>query len=295
MKEKLEKLIQETLVSLGISDTKFSVEHPTDLKMGDYSTNAGIKTGKAREIYNYLSVRQLSGIERIELAGPGFINFYLSREFFKNSLEEIIEKGENFGRGEHAKGFKVMIEHTQPNPFKAFHIGHMMIKAIGAEVRTASYHGDIGMHVAKALWKGDYAAGSKAFEEDPQAKAEIQEINRKVYDKSDPELNARYEEGKTKSMEEFRKIYEKLDTKFDFNFFESEAAGIGKELVLQNVGKVFEESEGATVFRGEKAGLHTRVFLNSDKLPTYEAKEVGLAKIKKEKFNFGQSITVTAK
>jgi len=293
------------LVSLGISDTKFSVEHPTDLKMGDYSTNAGIKTGKAREIYNYLSVRQLSGIERIELAGPGFINFYLSREFFKNSLEEIIEKGENFGRGEHAKGFKVMIEHTQPNPFKAFHIGHMMnnaigealariIKANGAEVRTASYHGDIGMHVAKALWKGDYAAGAKAFEEDPQAKAEIQEINRKVYDKSDPELNARYEEGKKKSMEEFRKIYEKLDTKFDFNFFESEAAGIGKELVLQNVGKVFEESEGATVFRGEKAGLHTRVFLNSDKLPTYEAKEVGLAKIKKEKFNFGQSITVTA-
>src|SRR3990167_8413860 len=305
MKEKLEKLIQETLVSLGISDTKFSVEHPTDLKMGDYSTNAGIKTGKAKEIFNYLAVQQLIWLKKVELAGPGFINFYLSKEFFRKSLGEIIEKGESFGKGEILKGKKIIVEHTQPNPFKEFHIGHLMnntigeavsriIKSNGAEVKTTSYHGDVGMHVAKALWKDNYALGAKAFEEDEQAKAEIQEINRKIYNKSDPEINARYEEGRRKSLEKFEEIYKRLDSNFDFRFFESESGEIGKQIVLDNVGKVFEESEGATVFKGEKFGLHTRVFLNSDGLPTYEGKEVGLAKIKKGKFPFDQSITITA-
>lgn len=305
MKKVLENLINEALKSLGLEANDFVVEHPTDLKMGDYSTNVGIKTGKAKEIFTHLEAQPPSGVERVELAGPGFINFYLSKEFFKNSLKEIVEKGEDFGKNENLKGQMYWIEHTQPNPFKEFHIGHLMNNAIGetisriikfsgADVKTASYHGDVGMHVAKALWKGNYVLGAKAFEENQQAKVEIQEINRKIYDRSDPEINSRYDDGKKKSLEKFEKIYERLGTKFDFNFFESEAAGVGRKIVLDNVGKIFEESEGAVVFKGEEFGLHTRVFLNSDGLPTYEAKEIGLAKIKKEKYNFDQSITITA-
>lgn len=305
MKNKIENLIKEALESAGIAETSFVVEHPADLKMGDYSTNVGIKTGKTELIFSHLGVQLPSEVERVELAGPGFINFYLSKEFFRNSLKEIIEKGENFGKNENLNGEKVMVEHTQPNPFKEFHIGHLMnnvigeviartVLANGAEVKTASYHGDVGMHVAKALWKGDYVLGAKAFEEDAEAKREIQEINKKIYEKSDSELNARYEEGRKKSLEKFEEVYRRLDSKFDFNFFESESGEVGKEIVKENIGKVFEESEGAIVFKGEKYGLHTRVFLNSDKLPTYEAKEVGLAKIKKEKYPFNLSITITA-
>jgi len=301
----IEKVVREALESIGVADGEFVVEHPTDLKMGDYSTNAAIKYGHKEELVRYIELNKPKEIEKIELAGPGFINFYLSKEFFRKSLGEIIEKGEDFGKSEHTKGFKVMVEHTQPNPFKEFHIGHLMnntigeavsriIKSNGAEVKTTSYHGDVGMHVAKALWKDNYALGAKAFEEDEQAKAEIQEINRKIYNKSDPEINARYEEGRRKSLEKFEEIYKRLDSNFDFRFFESESGEIGKQIVLDNVGKVFEESEGATVFKGEKFGLHTRVFLNSDGLPTYEGKEVGLAKIKKGKFPFDQSITITA-
>ena len=302
--ENIRKLIQKALDSLGLEAENFVVEHPADLKMGDYSTNVGIKTGKAKEILAHLDTACPSGVERVELAGPGFINFYLAKEFFKKSLGEIIDKGNEFGKNENLKGKKFFVEHTQPNPFKSFHIGHLMnnvigeaitrvIKANGAEVKTASYHGDIGMHVAKALWKGNYAVGAKAFEEDEKAKEEIQDINRKIYDKSDPDINSRYEKGRKKSLEEFAKIYQRLGTRFDFNFFESESADIGKKIVLENAGKVFETSERATVFKGEKYGLHTRVFLNSEGLPTYEAKEVGLAKIKKEKYSFDLSLTVT--
>src|SRR3989344_7367350 len=300
MKEKLTNLIKEALKSLDLRVDDFVVEHPVDLKMGDYSTNVGIKTDKAKEIFTHLEVEPPSGVERVELAGPGFINFYLSKEFFRESLGEIIEQGNDFGKNENLKGKKFFIEHTQPNPFKELHIGHLMnntigesvariIEANGAEVKTASYHGDVGIHVAKAVWaimKGNpigksYVIGNKAYEESAEIKQEIQEINKKIYERSDKKINEIYDEGKKFSLDSFHAIYRMLDTKFDYSFFESDAGEIGKKIVLENLNKVFEESEGAIVFKGEKFGLHTRVFLNSEGLPTYEAKEVGLAEIKK--------------
>ena len=202
IKQDIEKAVREALQSLEL-ETSFTVEHPTDLKMGDFSTNAGIKTGKAKELLEHLAAQQLSGMEKVEMAGPGFINFYLSKEFFKESLGEIVDKGSEFGRGEHAKGYKVMVEHTDPNPFKEFHIGHLMPNVIGstlarifewngAEVKQVNYQGDKGLHVAKAVWgilhgkKNPYAAGHKAY---ATHKEEIDAINKKIYDGSDPEIN----------------------------------------------------------------------------------------------------------
>ncbi|KKU21126.1 MAG: Arginine-tRNA ligase [Candidatus Nomurabacteria bacterium GW2011_GWA1_46_11] len=313
MKEKLENLIKEALKSLGLEAGDFVVEHPSDLKMGDYSTNVGIKTGKAKEILAHLDTPCPSGVERVELAGPGFINFYFSKDFFKKSLEEIIEKGDEFGKNENLKGKKFFVEHTQPNIFKEFHIGHLMnntigesisriIKMNGAEVKTASYHGDIGLHVAKAVWAilknhtgNSYVIGNKAYEEDGGAKIEIQEINKKIYERSDEKINKIYDSGRKESLRRFESIYQRLNTNFDYSFFESESGELGRELVLEFLKKgIFEKSEGAVVFKGEKFGLHTRVFLNSEGLPTYEAKEVGLVKIKKETYPFDQSITITA-
>lgn len=304
MKETLEKLISKALEEAGVKNADFVVEHPTDLKMGDYSTNVGIKyRDKKVEVLEYLIRNKPQEVERIEMAGPGFINFYLSKEFYKESLKEIIQEGEKFGRGKKLKGEKVMVEYTDPNPFKEFHIGHLMSNAIGeavsriiewngAEVKRANYQGDVGMHVAKALWRGNYTLGAKAYEEDPGAKEEIEEINRKLYDRSDPELNQKYETGKRESLEKFEIIYKRLGTKFDFCFFESETAPIGKKIVEENIERVFEKSDGAIVFKAEPP-LHTRVFINSQGLPTYEAKDLGNAVNKYDKYKYTKSIVVT--
>ena len=306
MKEVIENLIKEALKSLGLKAGDFIVEHPTDLKMGDYSTNVGIKTGKAKEIITHLEAKLPSGVERVELAGPGFINFYLSKEFFKKSLGEIIEKGESFGKSEHAKGFKVMVEYTDTNPFKNFHIGHLMSNTIGesvsrifewnsCEVKKVCYQGDAGMHIAQAVWgimRGSpdpYVAGNKAYTEDAEAKKEIQEINKKIYERTDTKINDIYDRGRKQSLEEFEKIYKRLGTKFDYYFFESETAKIGQQIVEDNIGKVFEKSEGAIVFKGS----HTRVFISSQGLPTYEAKDLGNAKNKYDKYQYDLSIVVT--
>lgn len=287
------------------------------MKMGDYSTNVGIKTGKAKELLSFLASKEIEGVEKVEIAGPGFINFFLSKEFFKESLEEIVEKGDNFGRGDHAKGFKVMVEHTDPNPFKEFHIGHLMPNIIGsaiarifewngAEVKQANYQGDKGLHVAKAVWAvlkvrqgfgggAAYIYGNKEYEENEESKKEIIEINKKIYDGSDEKINKVYEEGRKESLEYFEGIYKKLGAKFDYYFFESETAPVGKKIVEENIGKVFEVSEYAVVFRGEKfdPSLHTRVFINSQGIPTYEAKDLGNAKIKFDQYPYDLSVVVT--
>ena len=102
------------------------------------------------------------------------------------------------------------------------------------------------------------------------------------------------------TLEAFEIIYETLGTKFDKYYFESVMADLGKKIVDKNEKNIFEKSDGAIVFHAEKYDpkLHTRVFINSQGLPTYETKELGLtmSKFKKGIFSKGldMSIVTTA-
>lgn len=316
-------------------EAHFAVDHPKEMSHGDYAVNIALIEGKkqaknpvventhyraspkemAEDFLEILEKNKLPEIARMEVAGPGFINIFLSEDFFGETVGQAISTGEKFGKNNDLDGQKFFIEHTQPNPFKEFHIGHLMnntigesiariVRANGAEVKTASYHGDKGLHVAKAVWamtKGidlreAYAHGSKAYEEDENTKKEIIAINKKIYEGTDDEIQDLYKKGRENSFAYFESMYERLGSGFDYHFYESESGEIGKKLVLDNIPKIFQESEGATVFKGEEfePKTHTRVFLNSERLPTYEAKEVGLAQIKKDTFPYDFSLTVTA-
>ncbi|MBX4192383.1 arginine--tRNA ligase [Candidatus Parcubacteria bacterium] len=292
MREKIEQAIRAIL-----PDAKFSVSRPSSFGHGDYATNAALVSKMdPQELADKLSI---PGVEKVEVVGK-FINFFLSHDAIvgeiKNPQIEQVYAGK-----------KILVEYTDPNPFKEFHIGHLMSNAIGesvahllhhtgAEVVRANYQGDVGPHVAKALWgkmqKPDmswgeaYVFGNESYE---SHKEEIDSINKKVYDKSDSAVNALYDEGRKKSLEHFEEIYKMLGTKFDLYFFESETSARGLDIVKTHP-EIFEESDGARIFKGE----HTRVFVNSLGLPTYEAKDLGLAEIKKEKVPFDFSITVTA-
>lgn len=317
----IKKAIEGALTELGLPRADFTLEHPSDLAHGDYAANVALVLTKAEDknprelaeqISNQINKTKPSWLNKAEVAGPGFINFYLSEQFLQANLAEIIERGESYGRGEHVKGLKTIVEYTDPNPFKEFHIGHLMsntigeaisrvIEANGAEVKRACYQGDVGMHVAKAIYglqngknlNEAYAFGAQAFEADEAAKQVIQDLNKKIYERSDEAVNKLYDEGREASLVAFEKIYQKLDTKFDFNFFESESGEFGKQVVEENE-SVFKKGEGgAVVYEGEQDGLHTRVFINSEGLPTYEAKELGLAKIKHDQYPYDYSVVIT--
>jgi len=335
--EKIRHSIIVALEALQMPRVDFSLEHPTELSHGEYATNIALVVAKdigknpkevAEIIAQELKKQKISEVASVEVAGPGFINFSLSRDFFSKQVANIIEKGNDFGKTSLNKGSKTIVEYTDPNPFKEFHIGHLMTNVIGeslaslyewtgAEVKRACYQGDVGIHVACSVWallqdRGSlpsesdtlqtkaaflgraYAKGAAAYKDDEKAKEEIREINKKIFERSDEEVNTLYDMGRAWSLDYFETIYEKLGTKFDYYFFESEAAPRGLEIVKENLPSVFRKSEGAVVFPGEEHGFHTRVFINKEGLPTYEAKELALVSMKYEKYPYDVSVVITA-
>lgn len=367
MKKAIITAISEALTELNIGDidiAKIVLERPADMQNGDYATSAALvfapKAGKkplvlAVEILEKLREKKavaggsLADIQKMEVAGPGFINFYISENARRAEVSAILEKKDKYGTGELEVGKKIAFEYTDPNPFKVFHIGHLMSNTIGeslariaeaeaAEVKRFCYQGDVGRHVALTIWglrfmpKGEnsipkddaslsekvaffgkaYAVGATKYKkleeknpkerpESPEfiaAKAELREINKKIYEKSDEEINGIYDKGREWSLEHFEELYKILGTKFDQYFFESAMAPIGMKIVEENTKPaglcIFEESQGAIIFPGEKYGLHTRVFITTDKAPLYEAKEMGLAVEKYKAYKYDRGITVTA-
>lgn len=327
MKKRLEEAVLKALKALGIEDIEPVLEHPAEMSRGDYATSVALSAGKKakanpKELAEKIvaTLGTIDGVEKIEVAGAGFINFTLSRDFFSESISGILSAGEKWGRNDSLKARKILVEYSQPNPFKPFHIGHLMstsvgeaisrlIEASGASIFRANYQGDVGPHVAKCLWglakKGldprkvedlgtAYVAGNAAYEDDPAAKAEIDALNKRIYD-NDPALKETYDAGRKTSLEHFGELYKVLGTRFDHLFFESETAPIGARLAREALKKgILEESDGAVVYKGEKVGLHTRVFITSQGTPTYEAKELGLVEEKLKCFPFDLNVTTVA-
>ena len=221
--------------------------------------------------------------------------------------------GKQWGRGADKQGQEILLEYASPNLFKPLHIGNLVGAIIGesiarlcemqgATIRRINYPSDIGLTVAKGVWglqksKGDpgnindlgtaYRFGNEAYELGGEAKEEIETVNQSLYTDSDEETTAIWQQGKETSLAHLNKICQQLGTQFDTVIFESEAGPIGRALVLKHTGGqygIFEKDDGAIIFRGEKRGLHTRVFINSRDLPTYEAKDIGNFLLKQKKY-----------
>lgn len=303
---------------MGAPDAAFVIEWPGDLTHGDFATNAALAASKAvgrnpRELADELVPLIVAALgddaASVTTAGPGFINIVLSRAVVARSLDEARAAGEIWGTNDSKEGKRVMVEYSCPNPFKEMHIGHLMSTVIGEAVARSiqnagattfrdTYGGDVGPHVARALWGlmqkgitepatakevGDaYVHGSRAYEESPEAKGEIDALNKAVYQGEDATLMELWRKGRDVSMAAYQDLWKLLDAKFDFFFFESETATPGMDAVKRHIGEVFEESEGAVIYRGEKKGLHTLVFITSQGTPTYETKDIGLAYLKEE-------------
>lgn len=330
---KLHQVIEKALGNLEISGVNFTVEHPVDLSHGDYATNVAMVTAKslgknpkevAEMIVAEIKKQENSEIETIKIAGPGFINFTLSPEFFVNAIREIMDHEKDFGNVDIYKGKKILVEHSSPNLFKPFHIGHMMNNAIGesltrlmrasgADVTTMSFPSDISIGIAKAIFVilekygvdfiptdvtvlGDaYVEGTRRFDEDESIHLRVKEIADNLYGGIDSPEWYVFQACKKFNIEYFETVVGKLGSHFDSYIFESEAGEVGKEIVMENTPRVFTESEGAIVYIPDEAkkNLNTSVFINSQGNPTYDAKDIGLLDLKFSKHHPDLSLFVT--
>ena len=361
VKEKIAKSLQTIVKDMGVELESVVVQEPTDITHGDLSSNIAMQLSKSLKS-NPMDIASKivsafpkdEDIERVEVAKPGFINFFFSDTYLLNMLESINTKKDDYFKLDIKSGKRYAIEYTDPNPFKTLHIGHLysnmvgesfsrLVEALGACVTRANYQGDVGLHVAKTMWGlfkmfendgitfeelskkslvdrvrylGDaYMLGFKMYDDqkDERVINDVKDINYYIFSLYIPSLEKReyfkdlesknlkeiYLKGRDWCLEYFERIYERTDTKFEKYYLESEMGEKGMEIVKENMegkGKnIFKASEGAVVYEGDESkGLHTRVFINSEGLPTYEAKELALAFKKFEELSFDESVVITA-
>lgn len=267
----------------------------------------------------------------VTVAGPGFINIRLSdNELLGQAAAAPHKKPTTY------QDKVVVAEYGDPNPFKILHAGHFytavigysmgnLLQAAGATVHRVNYGGDVGLHAGRTMWAilqelgGEhpeklkdipkeerspwmaacYVKGNNTYEEDETAKADMRELNKKLYqlhadnDHTSP-LAQIYWTCRDWSYEYFDEFYTRIGTPFENYYPESEVAPLGLKTVKEQLAKgVYEESEGAIIFRGEPYGLHTRVFINKEGLPTYEAKDIGLVMRKYADYKFDTSVVIT--
>ena len=335
MNHEIQELIKCAVEELEMPKSEIVVEIPGNQKFGDYSSPVAMTLAKqlgqspleiAEKIRNKIQENQPSYLQTISVALPGFLNFLLSDGYFSAEISKILKIGGKYCDNDLHIGQKVVVEHSSPNLFKPFHIGHLMNNAIGesiarlfaasgADVVHVSYPSDISLGIGKAVhtildsgglahlqemsneeqvkFFGEcYARGVEHYETYPADAEKMRDLTNTLYQGVDGPALRLYEHAKQVNLDYFKKITGKLGSSFDDLIFESEAGKVGKELVRKNLGNVFQESNGAIIYDGESRGLHTRVFQNSDGHPTYEAKDLGLLAIKWERYNPDLSVTV---
>lgn len=340
MKRELETAIAAICKDLFSADVTVELTRP-DEQFGDYATNIALQLAKQvgknpREIGESLAAKLrevlAAKVTEVSLAGPGFVNLKLS--------DEALASMADHAPAHSLSGKNIVTEYSDPNPFKVLHAGHLyttlvgdgisrLLEGAGATVHRVNFGGDVGLHVAKNMWAiikflggenpeklaevGDdpheraawlstrYVEGNTAYEEYEAAKAEIVEVNKRVYQlhadsDHDSSFAHIYWTCREWSYEYFKVLYDELQVKpFEKYYPESVTTPTGIKTVEEQLKKgVYEKSDGAVVFNGEKYGLHTRVFINSHGLPTYEAKDVGLIMQKWQDYHFDQSIVITA-
>ncbi|MDQ3065093.1 MAG: arginine--tRNA ligase [bacterium] len=326
--DKIAELIISIVKNLYDVDCKVVLTRP-DEQFGDFTTNVALQLSKQlgknpREIAETISAEITNEfVVKTEVAGPGFINITLS----DLALIELASQQPAKPR----EGETVVIETNNPNPFKAMHIGHAfnsilgdtianLLEVSGAKTYRVSYHGDVGLHVGKSMYSllkfadGDvgkldsvpesernsfmskmYADGSKAYKEDESAKAEIDELTKQSFTRQDRLYADIYEKVFDWSFVQIDKDVARLGNKpVERRFLESDAEVRGVKIVQNNSPKVFQESDGALVFKGSEHGSFDNVFISKRGTGLYAARDLGLIQLKNEQYHPRQSYMVTA-
>jgi arginyl-tRNA synthetase len=271
----------------------------------------------------------IPGVESVQSIN-GYLNLYFDSNLYaRRVVDQVMTQREKFGRGEDTSR-KVMVEFSQPNSLKAFHVGHLRNMVLGAAISAmldfsgnsvikANYLGDIGLHVItwlwnyskfhenekpperdKIRWMGDlYAEAVKRREENPENESEVRALFRRWNDK-DKELINLWERTREWSLQAFDQVYDQLGISFDHVYYESEVEDQGKILIedLIKRGIAKDERPSGSVFvdldqiMGTNEKYRVLVLLRSDGTSLYSTKDIPLAIKKFEQYHLNQSIYV---
>ncbi|MDP4007302.1 MAG: arginine--tRNA ligase [bacterium] len=314
--KELKKLVQKALKE----DIEVVFEHPENPEHGDYSTNVALILGQQsgqnpKDIAEKLqeSIKKTEIISKIEVAGPGFLNFFLSKEYFVGELKEIVRQKEKYGSGKEKK--TIVIDYSSPNIAKAFGIGHLRSTIIGRAIYNLygflgwktvgiNHLGDWGTQFGKLL----YQIEKEGLKENDFTNEKLEELyvqfhkdeleggNRQQLEEEARVWFKKLEDGDKKarklwktvkniSIKEFNRIYELLGIKFDYVLGESFYEPMLKEIVEEAKKKgLVKKSRGALIVEFPEEKLPPAILLKSDEATNYFTRDLATVKYRLKKW-----------
>ena len=330
--ESISLLITDTVRDLYSQEVVVTLDRP-EAQFGDAATNVAMQLARLvgknpREIAEAIAekLRTDERFAEVTVAGPGFINLKLSdaalyamaiappRQMFEGQeyvLEYICPNA-----------FKEL--HTGHLYQTTYGDGlARLLETTGAAVHRTSFGGDVGLHVAKCLYgmqqtlgerayekldsvaadafararwiSEQYVKGAAAYEDDEVAKEQIVALNKAVYALHDEDDHQSPLAQLYWSFDYFDAFYDLIKVDHMKYYPESQTAPVGMKVVEEQLEKgVLKRSDGAVVYEGDETKhLHTRVFVTSQGLPTYETKDIGVIWLEKADYDFSHRILIT--
>ena len=327
--KQLESLFQQNVKSIFNIDSNIEIQSSNKKGFGDFSTNFAMVNSKSlgknpREIAQNLidNFAKNDIIEKLEIAGPGFINIFLKKEFIDSEFNKIGKENYNFSFLDTNKN--IVIDYSSPNIAKRMHIGHLRSTIIGDSVKRilnfigyktiADNHiGDWGTQFGKLIVGYDKWLDRESYEKDPIEELERIYVKFSVESEKDPELEniAREELRKLQvgdernsklwhefidiSLKEYDKIYKRLDITFDLyngeSFYNNMMTDIINELTVKNI--VTEDQEALVVFFDEDTNLHPCIVQKKDGSFLYSTSDLATIKYRKEVLHADKVIIIT--
>jgi len=327
--EEINNYFKDELVSLE------DINYPPRLDMGDLSLVLFKLGKKINKNPNELSQELISNFNKLKaknkfllsvFTSGSYLNFRLDKEKISQEvLRKILKEKENYGKEKIRKSEKVMLEFSNVNTHKEYHIGHLrnvfygdsltrILKFQGKNALPVSYINDFGIHVAKTIWaflefhkddvlsenKGEFLArvyeeASRRSKDNKIAEGIIKGIMKKIESREGEEYDL-WKETREWSLDHFKKIYQELNINFIKTYYESDFIQEGFKLVNQLLEqKIFKKSEGAVIADLEKYNLGVLVILRSDGTATYPVADIPLAQAKFKDYKLKESIYIVDK
>ena len=325
-KKKIAELIKEH-VDLDLDKIEGLIEVPPRPEMGDYAFPCFQLAKVMRKAPNMISGElaeniNKDGFEKVEQLGP-YVNFFVDKGVFsKNTIEKVLEEGDNYGASNIGEGKNVCVEYSSPNIAKPFHVGHLFTTAIGNALykmyKKEGYNaiginhlGDWGTQFGKLISAYHRWVDEEALEADPikellriyvkfhdeaEKDPSLEDEGRayfKALENGDPEAEALWKRFRDLSLKEFERVYDILGVNFDsYNgeaFYNDKMEVVVNELKEK---KLLVESNGAQVVMLEDYNMPPCIVLKADGASIYATRDLAAAMYRKKTYDFYKSIYV---
>lgn len=329
-KKEIAELIAQQDCGLTAAEIEEIIEVPQDPKMGDYAFPCFRLAKTLRKAPSLIAKTIAEGIgeadlfEKVEQVNA-YVNMFISKEaMVKDTVTEVLSKGEDFGRSDLGQKKKVIVEYSSPNIAKPFHIGHIrstvignslykIYDCLGYDVFRINHLGDYGTQFGKMIcayrhWgnKEDvikepiktllsyYTKFHVEAEEHPELNDEARAIFARL-EKQEPEEVELWQWFRDESLKEFTRVYDMLGISFDSyngeSFYSDKMPRFVNELKEKGL---LQESQGANVVDLEEYGLGTALITKSDGSTLYITRDIAAAVYRKETYDFYKNIYVVA-